>query len=516
MATAMVEIVRLRNLVEFNGVKNVKLSGFIFRHAARTFMDTREPLLRSDWTVYRGGAIMFTNAEDCAVIDCELDQLGGNAIFVNNRNRRIRIAGCDIHDTGASAVAFVGDPQAVRNPLFEYNQRQSYKAIDKTPGPKTDNYPADCVVEDCLLRHFGIVEKQATGVEITMSQGITVRHCSIYDASRAGINIGDGCWGGHVIEFCDVFDTVRETGDHGSFNSWMRDRYWGLRDAPEAELPALALLDIVKPNIIHNSRWRCDRGWDVDLDDGSSNFEIYNNLFLNGGLKLREGYHRRVWNNIAVNNTLHPHVWFEHSGDVVTNNIWMSGYANVCAIPKGGSVIDRNFFTAEADRMKFVSNGNDSNSISGDPLFVDPVNGDYRVQAGSPALKLGFKNFPMDQFGVQSPRLKAIARTPVLPVPRKVKIPAPKRETGAWLGAAMQDLQGEEYSRFGVSKASGGIHLTKVPDGSLAAKAGLRENDLIQGINGTPVRNIRELSAAGKPQSVSFVRDQKKDTLNVP
>jgi len=23
---------------------------------------------------------------------------------------------------------------------------------------------------------------------------------------RAGINIGDGCWGGHIIEFCDIFE----------------------------------------------------------------------------------------------------------------------------------------------------------------------------------------------------------------------------------------------------------------------------------------------------------------------
>ncbi len=68
---------------------------------------------------------------------------------------------------------------------------------------------------------------------------------------------------------------------------------------------------MVKPNIIRNSRWRCDHGWDVDLDDGSSNYEIYNNLFLNGGLKLREGFHRRVWNNITVNNALHPHVWYD-------------------------------------------------------------------------------------------------------------------------------------------------------------------------------------------------------------
>lgn len=203
--------------------------------------------------------------------------LGGNALFVTGWNRCVAIRGCDIHDTGASAVALVGDPDAVRNPLFGYGRRLSYAQIDKAPGPRTDNYPSDCLVEDCLLRHFGAIEKQATGVELSMAMGITVRHCSIYDGSRAGINVSEGAFGGHVVEFCDVFDTVLETGDHGSFNSWGRDRYWGVADAPAAELPKLALLDAVKPTILRNNRWRCDHGWDVDLDDGSSNYEISNN-----------------------------------------------------------------------------------------------------------------------------------------------------------------------------------------------------------------------------------------------
>ena len=46
---------------------------------------------------------------------------------------------------------FVGDPKAVRSPLFKYDQRQALDQIDRTPGPKTNNYPADCLVEDCLI-----------------------------------------------------------------------------------------------------------------------------------------------------------------------------------------------------------------------------------------------------------------------------------------------------------------------------------------------------------------------------
>ncbi|MCC6355128.1 MAG: right-handed parallel beta-helix repeat-containing protein [Verrucomicrobiae bacterium] len=521
LKAATVEVVRLRHLVEFNGtrekpVRNVTLRGLVFRHAARTFMDTREPLLRSDWTIYRGGAVLFNGAEDCALADCDFDQLGGNAIFVSGYNRRIRVVGCDIHDTGASAVAFVGDPEAVRNPLFEYGQRQSYSKIDRTPGPKTENYPADCLVEDCLIHRMGVVEKQATGVELSMAMGVTIRHCSIYDASRAGINVSEGTFGGHVIEFCDVFDTVLETGDHGSFNSWGRDRFWGLKDAPAAEMPRLALLDVVKPNIIRNSRWRCDHGWDVDLDDGSSNYEIYNNVFLRGGLKLREGFHRRVWNNIAVNDSLHPHVWYENSGDEVTRNIWMGAYRPaVMKIAKWGREVDRNLFaTTDADRTKFAANGCDANSLVGDPQFVDAARGDFRVRDGSPALKLGFVNFPMDQFGVRSPRLRAIARAPVIPALQSGATES-RTTKSVWLGATVKDIQGEEYSAFGTVKEDGGIHLLDVPAGSAPATAGLRAGDLIQGVNGKPVRTSGELMAAmkaagDKPATITFIRNQAK------
>jgi hypothetical protein len=94
-------------------------------------METKEPLLRSDWTIYRGGAVVFNGAEDCLIADCEFDQVGGNGIFVNNYNRRITVRGTHIHGAGASAICFVGDPNSVRNPLFEYHLTQSYADIDK-------------------------------------------------------------------------------------------------------------------------------------------------------------------------------------------------------------------------------------------------------------------------------------------------------------------------------------------------------------------------------------------------
>lgn len=428
---AKVEIVRLRHLIEFKGskekpVKSIQLKGFVFRHAARTFMDNKEPLLRSDWTVYRGGAVVFDGAEDCGISDCEFDQVGGNTVFVNNYNIRISIRGCYIHNSGANGIAFVGDPASVRSPIFRYGN-QDFQNLDRTPGPKGDNFPEDCLVEDCLITLTGRDEKQTAPVHISMSHRIRINHCSIYDVPRAGININEGTFGGHIIENCDIFNTVLETGDHGSFNSWGRDRYWtpDIRESiPEvSKYPDMPFWDMPDPNILRNNRLRCDHGWDLDLDDGSTQYRIYNNLLLNGGLKMREGYDRIATNNIIINNGLHPHVWYVNSGDIFKNNILFNAYQPAImdrAIPKSGKwgkELDYNFYVADSATMnRFAANDCDRHSGYGDPQFENPEKGDFNVKEGSPALKMGFMNFVMDQFGVMKPSLKAIVKRPEIPV----------------------------------------------------------------------------------------------------
>ena len=511
LKTATIETAVLAELIEFKGTQEaparfVNLKGLTFRHAARTFMDNKEPLLRSDWTIYRGGAVFANGAEDILIADCEFAQMGGNAIFVNKYNRRIHITGAHIYGTGASAVAFVGSPDAVRSPLFEYEERQAYEDLDLTPGPKSDDYPADCVLEDSLIAEVGQIKKQGAGVQISMSKGITVRHCSIYETSRSGINISEGTFGGHIIEYCDIFDTVLETSDHGCFNSWGRDRYWGLTTAPQKALAELSLLDAEKTTIRY-SRWRCDHGWDIDLDDGSSNYDIHHNLMLNRGLKLREGFHRTVYNNIAVNNTMHPHVWYPESHAKVTRNIWMKAYrpARMKEAPQFESEVDRNLFISEEDRTKFAEFGWDENSVTGDPLFVYPERLDFPVEEGSPAFEIGFENFPMDQFGVQKPELKAIARTPVVDA---LQLQASDDGEAApsitWKGATLRALEGEEFSAFGVSVEDGGLHVEEVPKSSAAARAGLQEGDLLQKVNGTQVRTTKDLLSIQDQNRMSY------------
>jgi hypothetical protein len=534
LANATVEGVRLATLVELQGSQEkpvgfVTFDGFVFRHTVRTFMENKEPLLRSDWTIHRGGAVLLEGTEDCQLLNCFIDQPGSTGVFASNYQRRLTVSGLHVFGAGASGIAFVGDPAAVRNPVFRYGDKHDPTTIDLTPGPQTDNYPMDCVVEDSLFHEIGMVEKQGAGVEISMSRRITVRQCSIYDTSRAGINIGDGCWGGHLIEGCDVFNTVQETGDHGSFNSWGRDRYWvpGKQEVVKAVAanPGLPFLDAMEKTVIRNSRWRCDHGWDIDLDDGSSNYEVHDNLLLHGGLKLREGYRRIATNNIIVENSLHPHVWFPKCNDVFQHNIVMGAYRPALMSNWDGDLDFNLFTTSHRDRLKFAAQGADAHSVVGDPQFANPAKGDFTVQNDVAAKAIGFRNFPMDRFGVRKPSLKAIARTPAMPDPvvKPDLAPLTPPQGGAaatvWLGATLGEPKGEALSSYGVAFDSGGVSIVKIGDKSpLGGRDGLREGDLIQGLNGgaiTSIENLMKQVGRIKDGSLSLrvIRSQKEEAV---
>jgi hypothetical protein len=524
------EVAQLKQLIEFRGterepVRNITIKNIEFTQTARTFMEKYEPLLRSDWTIYRGGSIVFEGTENCKLNGCYLHNLGGNAVFFSNYNRNSGVSSSNITQVGASAVCFVGDTNAVRSPRFNYHHSFPPDQIDREPGPKTNNYPANCFVFDNLIHTMGLFEKQVTGIELSMCKSITVSHNSIYDVPRAGINVSEGTWGGHIVEYNDVFETVKETGDHGSFNSWGRDRFWhpdrDEMNSVTAEEPSLILADAISTIIIRNNRFRCDRGWDIDLDDGSGNYHIYNNLCLNGGIKLREGFYRVVENNILVNNTFHPHVWFENSGDVFARNIVMEPYAPINLLG-WGSMVDYNIFTNPTALEEAQHLGLDKHSLVFPVEFQDPDNGDFRIKnSASAVFRLGFQNFDMDSFGVVSPELKSLAGTPRITLP-KVKAINAVSGTIEWQGWNVKNLETPgERSATGMDKERGVLVISKVKNDS-KMKDILRENDVIIKLNGKVIHNLVDLQNAtsltdlSNPSEMVVFRNQKATIILVP
>lgn len=430
---ALIEVPILKRVVEFKGtqknpVGHITLSGFRFAHSASTFLEEYDIPSLGDWAIHRGGTIFFEGARDCAVTDCWFDAVGGNAVFMNNHNWRNAITGCTFTACGDSAICFVG-------------------SMEKTVGSQKA-FPFECTAENNRITECGAFGKQVAGVYISRAKRITAGHNLIYNMPRAGICIGDGTWGGHVIEYNHVHDTCRETGDHGPFNAWGRDRGWCLAQSHADYTVGRShdafemLVDAMEPVVIRHNFFQEQTGWGMDLDDGASNYEIYNNLCVGVSMKLREGCHRTIYNNIWVNGANSPcfHVGNEDNHDRYFRNItvmstrhsnpendlnfdmgasygevytliappvrseWMEEVDHNCFFSDMGEFFAR-VIPRQGQARKFSLDewrelGFDRHSVFADPLFVDPSNNDYRVKPESLALTVGFENFAMGQWGL--------------------------------------------------------------------------------------------------------------------
>jgi len=132
-------------------------------------------------------------------------------------------------------------------------------------------------------------------------------------------------------------------------------------------------------------------------------------------------------------------------------------------------------------------------------------------------------NFPMDQFGVRKPELKAIARVPQLPPAKEVSPVAVTRAAAplTWLGARVRNIADEgEMSAFGLPGVTG-VLVLEVPADSPLAKAGLRKNDVVLSINGGKTADtaalLRQVPAfLSDPLKIGVSRDQKEILIQLP
>ena len=495
---AEVEIAALEQLFVFDGtlehpVKHISIEGLTLKRTIRTFMKTADRLLRSDWTIYRGGVVHFEGTENCTLKDCELSDLGGNAVFFNHYNKNSTVEGCHIFNVGGSGVCFVGDINTVWHENYDIGNAPELEDLNFTRGPKTNNYPQHCQVDNNLIYNIGTVEKQTAGVHMSLAAYITVSRNSIYDVPRSGINISEGKWGGHILEHNDVFLTVQETHDHGAFNSWGRDRYYTKNRGAAGDRVAihgydLVKLDMVAKNVIRNNRFRCDHGWDIDLDDGSAWYDVYNNVCLSGGIKLRDGMLRTVYNNVTINNSMNVHVWLKNSGDTIQNNIFTNGYIPI-GMRHWGSLIDKNlFFQKESLKKAQTSYNTDENSVYGDPMFADAKHGDFTVTNTELADKIGWVNFPMDEFGVQKPSLKAIAKTPEIP---EIELTADEEIPGVeYMGGVVKNIVNDgEKSAAGLPDYKGAKIVKELTKGIFSVVK-LQDDDVVLKMDNEDINNI--------------------------
>jgi S1-C subfamily serine protease len=131
----------------------------------------------------------------------------------------------------------------------------------------------------------------------------------------------------------------------------------------------------------------------------------------------------------------------------------------------------------------------------------------------------------MQDFGVQSPRLKAIARQPEFPTAHSVTSAAfsetRSRQVVSWAGAKARNIVGlDEVSAAGTPGETGVI-LLDVPEASVAGRAGFLPGDVILAINGRQVKDVQDLQQASPQpspeasESVRIIRFQQESTIKI-
>jgi len=166
-------------------------------------------------------------------------------------------------------------------------------------------------------------------------------------------------------------------------------------------------------------------------------------------------------------------------------------------------------FTVSEDLRRL---GLDRHSLSGNPQFIAPTTGDYRVQPGSPAEKIGFANFPMDRFGVVSPALKARAKSwsGLGRAFGTTDEPASAAPLHQWLGATLRDLvnRGRESAVVSNMELSDdrGILIKAVAPESPAALAKIPADAVIVAANDVSVANLVALSSVVREAGANPIR----------
>lgn len=302
-----------------------------------------ERYLRSDWAFCDCAAVQIQNSSNICFRNCEFKDLGNTAVRIAGNCRNIRFENCHFHDSFSNGILILGDPSSTYcTSAWEENHHITYMESPEKQGAKNENYPKEIEIEECLFEWLGATDLQSAGVCVSLAHGVTIQHCTVRHMPRSGINICENAFGGHKILNNDIYDCVRETGDHGPFNSWGRDRFWSLKGFEttgkygKLKKP-YALYDMVERNEIIGNRVMGSHGFGIDLDDGSCGYTIEHNLCIGVGIKLREGFFRTVRNNVLLFAPFDYHCAFWGNDDCIENNLIYGEEPLRCVLENSGS-----------------------------------------------------------------------------------------------------------------------------------------------------------------------------------
>jgi hypothetical protein len=194
-------------------VVGVTIQGLGFRDTAYTYMDPHSIPSGGDWTLERSAVVFIEGTEGTNVTGCVFERIDGNAVLLSAYNRNVSVTHNEFAWIGSTAVALWGNTESSGSGNADAIMPEGYGA-DGTAG----NQPRFSLIAYNLCRELGIWEKQSSCYTQFKSAQNTVWRNIMYNGPRAHINFNDGFGGGALVDGNLVFNSCRESSDHGPFN----------------------------------------------------------------------------------------------------------------------------------------------------------------------------------------------------------------------------------------------------------------------------------------------------------
>ena len=464
VTTAEVIAPRLQHLVEIRGdaelglpVSNLVLRGLSFQHAE--WVNPKNEVADGQAAVHLSAAVVATGARNCSIERCEIAHLGEYAVILGEGCKHNKLFHCHIHDLGAGGM------------------RIGQTSLPREPERQADHN----TVDNCFIHDGGHVFKAGIGVWIGRSSNNTISHNDICDFFYSGCSVG-WSWGyapstanHNVFEYNHIHNLGKGVlSDMGGIYS--------LGKSPGT---------VERFNLIHDVYSYAYGGWGLYTDEGSSEILLENNVCYNcktGGFHQHYGRDNILRNNIfafAQTGNIVRSRQEDHISFIFERNIVLSNNGQ----PLGGNwgndnyKIDYNlYWDIEDPDMEFAgmdfdewqTEGRDEHSIIADPLFVDARNYDFRLKENSPAFKLGFSPFDINDIGlygepewVDAPRKIVREVIEIPPPPQPQPIVDDFEDTPVGEQARLATTTGEEKGasiRVTDEASAGGKHSLKFTD----------------------------------------------------
>ena len=423
-APRLKELIRVEGVVDEKGpvdhpVRYLVFRGLTFTHGDRDLWEKDDAGIQHDWEMYdKSTALLrFRATEHCTVDECRFTNSGGTGVRFDLHSQYNRVQRC----------------------LFEFLGQSGILVCGYGPGVKDVSYRNE--VFNNHLHHCGEIYKHSHGIIIWQSGENRIANNLIHDMPRKAILVAgvryrhfdsryrDNRECSRLIRWNEVGETrgydytvsylhvrnnvvenneiyrILEVGEDGGGinitgaaegNIIRRNRLYDIRNTmadAAIRLDGTGRGTLITENIIYDCALPAINSRDI-------NNYIENNILVDVSTRRRpdqEGYFMfgresttRFQKNLLV-----------HSGRKAPFLLRLRG-ANLNQFKSDFNL----YYSAGNPGRSFAflrnlqEDGIESHSVSAAPLFVDEANRDFRLQPGSPVLKLGFKPIDINQMGL--------------------------------------------------------------------------------------------------------------------